>query len=58
VASGGLGTAELQEFLVHLAAERSVAVSTQNQALNGLVFLYREVLGREFGVWGEYERPQ
>jgi len=35
-----------------------VAVSTQNQALNALVFLYREVIGQEFGVLGEYDRPQ
>jgi integron integrase len=49
---------EVREFLTHLAAERRVAVSTQNQALNALVFLYREVLGREFGALGEFERPQ
>lgn len=53
-----MGGPEVREFLVHLAAERNVAVSTQNQALNGLVFLYREVLGREFGALGEFERPQ
>jgi hypothetical protein len=29
-----LGTAEVREFLVHLAAERNVAVSTQNQAFH------------------------
>ena len=47
-----MGGAEVRAFLTHLAAERNVAVSTQNQALNGLVFLYREVLGREFGSLG------
>ena len=31
-------------FLTWLATERDVAVSTQNQALNALLFLYREVL--------------
>ena len=40
-----LGATEVQAFLTHLAVERAVAASTQNQALNALVFLYREVLG-------------
>lgn len=31
-------------FLTHLAVERRIAASTQNQALNALVFLYRDVL--------------
>ncbi|MGH7951278.1 MAG: integron integrase [Limisphaerales bacterium] len=53
-----MGTAEVREFLTYLAAERNVAVATQNQALNALVFLYREVLGREFGTLGEFERPR
>ena len=46
-----LGAAQVQEFLTHLATERAVAASTQNQALNALVFLYREVIGG-IGVWG------
>jgi integron integrase len=32
-----------------LAVEGNVAAATQNQALNALVFLYRQVLGREIG---------
>jgi integron integrase len=54
---GEMGAAEVREFLVHLAVERKVAVATQNQALNALVFLYREVLGKDFGVLGVFERP-
>jgi len=42
-----MGSTEVVEFLSYLAAERNVAPSTQNQALSALVFLYREVLGRE-----------
>jgi integrase len=42
-----MGATEVVDFLSHLAIERSVAPSTQNQALSALVFLYREVLGRE-----------
>ena len=53
-----MGGPEVKTFLAHLATERKVAVSTQNLALNALVFLYREVLGREFGALGEYDRPQ
>ena len=53
-----MGAAEVRTFLTHLAVERKVAVSTQNQALNALVFLYREVLGRELGAVGEFERPK
>jgi integron integrase len=42
-----LGADGITAFLNHLAVERDVAASTQNQALNALVFLYREVLGAE-----------
>jgi integron integrase len=39
-----MGEAEVGQFLSNLACERQVSVSTQNQALNALLFLYREVL--------------
>lgn len=39
-----LGAREVEAFLTHLATEQQVAASTQNQALSGLLFLYREVL--------------
>ncbi len=42
-----MGSEEVVAFLTSLAVARGVAASTQNQALNALVFLYREVLGRE-----------
>ncbi len=32
------------DFLTHLAVQDAVAVSTQNQAFNALVFLYKRVL--------------
>jgi integron integrase len=56
-----MGTREIGEFLGHLAVQRKVAASTQNQALCALVFLYREVLGVEPGelrdvVWAQ--RPK
>ncbi len=40
---------EVAEFLSHLAVEGQVASSTQNQALNALVFLYRSVVERPLG---------
>lgn len=39
-----LNTRHVAEFLTHLAVDRKVAASTQNQALNALTFLYRVVL--------------
>ncbi len=39
-----MGAEEVTAFLTHLAVERNVAASTQNQALSALLFLYREVL--------------
>ena len=42
-----MGVAEVEAFLTHLAVNRNVAATTQNQALNALIFLYKEVLGME-----------
>ncbi len=39
-----LGSRGVTPFLTWLATERDVSISTQNQALNALLFLYREVL--------------
>jgi len=37
---------DLQDFLSHLAVEKKVSPSTQNQALNAIVFFYRHVLDK------------
>lgn len=42
-----MGKAEVEAFLTHLAVDGRVAASTQNQALNAILFLYRQVLHRE-----------
>jgi len=42
-----MGAVEVVEFLSHLAVDRQVTASTQNQARSALLFLYRVVLGRE-----------
>jgi integron integrase len=40
----GLGHEGVEKFLSHLAVEAKVGASTQNQALQALLFLYRQVL--------------
>jgi integron integrase len=42
-----MGLEEIQDFLAHLAVEKRVAASTQNQALSAILFLYRHVLNIE-----------
>jgi len=44
-----MGAPEVSAFLTHLAVAGRVSASTQNQALSALLFLYRQVLEREFG---------
>ncbi|MBN1350373.1 integron integrase [candidate division KSB1 bacterium] len=39
-----MGKKEIEQFLSHLAGDGNVSASTQRQALNALVFLYRHVL--------------
>jgi len=51
-----MGASEVKEFLTHLAVELNVSASTQNQALNALVFLYEEVLHQPLGEIGDFMR--
>lgn len=44
-----MGDKEVKAFLTNLAVNQNVAASTQNQAFNALLFLYRNVLKQEFG---------
>jgi integrase len=44
-----MGKTEIEAFLSHLATNRKVAASTQRQALNALVFLYKHVLDKPIG---------
>lgn len=39
-----MGEREITDFLNHLAVDRNVAASTQNQALSALVFLYEHII--------------
>jgi len=56
-----LGFRHVEGFLSHLAVNRNVAASTQNQAKSALLFLYKEVLGVELPWLDDVEsakRPQ
>jgi len=53
-----MGAEEVRGFLTHLAVRERVSASTQNVALNALVFLYRRVLERELGPLGGLERAK
>jgi hypothetical protein len=44
-----MGAGDISRFLTWLAVERHVSASTQNQALAGLLFLYKDVLHVEIG---------
>jgi hypothetical protein len=44
-----LGTEDLRAFLSYLATAKQVSASSQNQALNALIFLYKHVLEKQFG---------
>ncbi len=44
-----LSAEEVKEYLTYLAVKCKVAASTQNQAFNSLLFLYRHALKKDFG---------
>ncbi len=49
---------DVRLFLEYLVIEKNVAASTQNQALNALVFLFDTVLERPLGELGEFARAK
>lgn len=53
-----LGTRDVNDFLTHLAVDRRVGPSTQNQAASALVFLYRTVLGIDEVRPGDFVRAK
>jgi integron integrase len=53
-----MNEAEINAFLTHLAVNGKVSASTQNQALSALLFLYRNVIGREVGDLGNVIRAR
>ena len=53
-----MAEAEINMFLTHLAVDKNVSASTQNQALSALLFLYRHAVGRKVGELGEVVRAR
>ena len=53
-----MGAEEVSAYLTHLARERNVAASTQNQALSALLFLYKHVLGIALPWMNSIERAK
>ncbi len=53
-----LGEAEIRKYLDFLATERRVGSSTQKQALNAIVFLYKQAFRRELGDFSDYLRAR
>jgi len=53
-----VGTAGIGTFVNHLAVAQQVSAPTQSQALNALLFLYREVLEIEVGHLAGLRRVQ
>jgi integron integrase len=49
---------EISEFLTYLAVKKNVAASTQNQAFNALLFLYKKVLKKDIGLIDDVERAK
>ena len=56
-----MGAIEVEAFLSHLAVDRQVSASTQNQAKAALLYLYKQVLGADLPWLDEVvqaKRPQ
>lgn len=53
-----LAEPEIRQFLSHLAIDKEVASSTQNQAFNAILFLYASVLKQPLGKIGDIERAK
>jgi len=46
-----MGKKEIEGFLTHLAVDKNVSPTTQNQAFNAILFLYKEVLDIDTSEW-------
>ena len=53
-----MGGAEVRQFLTYLAEKLEVSAATKNQALNSLVFLYRQVLQLPLGKMEPFVRAK
>jgi hypothetical protein len=55
---GAQGEAQIAAFLDSMALNERLSASSQRQALNALVFLFREVFQRQLGDLGEFRRAK
>jgi integron integrase len=53
-----IATEDFKNFISHLALKQKVSSSTQNQAFNAILFLFRNVLGKETGDLGSTVRAK
>jgi len=53
-----IATEDFRDFISHLALKQKVSSSTQNQAFNAILFLFRNVLGKEIGDLGSTVRAK
>ncbi len=53
-----MGASEIEAYLGYLALKKRVAASTQNQALNAIVFLYRKVVKKDVGDFSSFTRAR
>jgi integron integrase len=53
-----IGAKDIQAYLNYLAENRKIAASTQNQALNAIVFFFREVVKRDPGDFSDFIRAK
>jgi integron integrase len=53
-----INSTDAKIYLTHLAVDKKVAASTQNQAFNALLFFYTHVLKKEFGDFQDIPRAK
>ncbi len=53
-----LSSSDVKEFISFLAVKRKVSASSQNQAFNALLFLYRHVIKKDFGQHNDIVRAK
>ena len=53
-----MGEAEVTTFLNYLAVRKHVSASTQNQALNAILFLYKQVLTKDLEDLSQFTRAK
>lgn len=53
-----LGQVDIRNFLNHLVIHRNVSASTQNQALQAILFLYKNILQKDVGWIENIKRPK